>query len=104
MRIPRLNSAHLITPQSTLSAIISSCGGPAYVTLLLTQVLAFRVGNRSGQSDFPTRSRPRFPVSDRVRTLRSILIAGSDRVRSELFKSSVGIVLNLKLIRNLSVT
>jgi len=41
-----------------------------------------RIGNRSGQSDFPTRSRPRFPVSDRVRTLRSILIAGSDPVCS----------------------
>jgi len=44
--------------------------------------LVDRVGNRSGLSDFPTRSGPRFLVSDCVRTLRSILIAGSDRVHS----------------------
>src|SRR5437667_3153996 len=31
-------------------------------------VIDTRVGNRSGQSDFPIRGRPRFPVPGRVRT------------------------------------
>ena|SRR5277367_367460 len=49
-----------------------------------------RVGNRSGQSDFPTRVRPRLPGPGRVRTLRYILRPDSDRVRSLAFQSLVG--------------
>src|SRR5271170_3324148 len=49
-----------------------------------------RVGNRSDQSDCPTRVRLRFLGLGRVQTLRYIIRPDSDRVRSLAFQLSVG--------------
>src|SRR5271155_2252951 len=55
-----------------------------------TECTRNRVGNRSGQSDFPTRVQLRFPVPGRVRTLRYIPRPDPNRDRSLVFQFSVG--------------
>jgi hypothetical protein len=52
----------------------------------------YSIGIRAGQSDAPTRVRPRFLVPGRVRTQKAVLIPDPDRVRSPAWQSSVGSV------------